>query len=587
MQQLAKPCWPSAMAAGRKAVLCLTCLAAHFAIVPTAMLQAVERPVGRDFVTRSVAVGQHGMAATSQPLATLAAIEILKAGGNAIDAAIAANAVLCVTEPTGAGLGGDLFAMVWDAKSKKLYGLNASGRSPQGLTLEEFKRQGITVIPKLGPLTISTPGCVDGWSELHARFGKLPLVDVLAPAIRTAREGYPVTEVIAQAWADGVKDRQDLPGFAETFLIEGQAPKPGQLFRNEPLAATLEKIAVGGSDAFYRGDIARSVDAFMRSVGGFLRFEDLASHRSEWVEPVSVNYRGHDVWELPPNGQGVTALQMLQILQGFDLRKAGFGSADHFHWMIEAKKLAFEDRARFFADPAFAEAPTAGLITPTYADVRRKLVDPLKAAKTFDAGNPALREGDTVYLATADSDRNMVSLIQSNFRGMGSGLCPTGLGFGLQNRGELFDLTPGRANTYAPGKRPFHTIIPAMVTKDGQPVMAFGVMGGDMQPQGHVQILVNLFDFDMGLQEAGDAPRFCHDGSTSPTGVAADPDGGKVMLEPGVPMETVRELIRRGHVVTAAAPPEFGGYQAIWFDAAAGVYTGATESRKDGIALGF
>jgi gamma-glutamyltranspeptidase/glutathione hydrolase len=548
---------------------------------------AAERPAGRAFVTRSPALGQHGMAATSQPLATLAAVEILKAGGNAVDAAIAANAVLCVVEPTGSGLGGDLFAIVWDAKTQKLYGLNASGRSPLGLTLEEFERQGVKVIPKVGPLTISVPGCVDGWAELHGRFGKLSLAQVLAPAIRAAREGFPVTEIIALAWADGVKDRRDLPGFAETYLVDGEPPKHGQVFRREPLAATLEEIAGGGREAFYRGEIARTIDAFMRKNGAFLRYEDLAAHRSEWVEPVSVNYRGYDVWELPPNGQGVTALQMLQLLQGVDLRAAGFGSADHFHWMIEAKKLAFEDRARFFADPAFAEAPIEALISPSYADERRKLVEPLKAAKTFDAGHPALREGDTVYLTTADSDRNMVSLIQSNFRGFGSGLCVPELGFGLQNRGELFDLTPGRANSYAPGKRPFHTIIPAMVTKGGQGVMAFGVMGGDMQPQGHVQILVNLFDFDMGLQEAGDAPRFCHDGSTSPTGVAADPNGGKVMLEPGLPQETVRELVSRGHVIVAAAPSQFGGSQAIWYDAATGVYTGATESRKDGVALGY
>jgi gamma-glutamyltranspeptidase/glutathione hydrolase len=554
---------------------------------PAAVVRSADRPAGRAFVTRSPAVGQHGMAATSQPLASLAAIEILKAGGNAVDAAIAANAVLGVVEPTGSGIGGDLFAIVWDAKSQQLYGLNASGRSPRGLALEEFARQGVAVIPKVGPLTVSVPGCVDGWAELHARFGKLPFDQVLAPAIRAARDGFPVTEIIALAWADGVKDRRELPGFAETFLINGEPPRHGQILRRPALAATLEKIAAGGRDAFYRGEIAREIDAFMRTSGGFLRYEDLAEHKSEWVEPLSVKYRGYDVWELPPNGQGITALQMLQILDGVDLRAAGFNSPDHYHWMIEAKKLAFEDRARFCADPAFAAAPVAELLAPAYAAQRRGLIDPKKAAKTLDAGNPALRDGDTVYLATADSDHNMVSLIQSNYRGLGSGLCPPTLGFGLQNRGELFDLTPGRANSYAPGKRPFHTIIPAMVTKEGKPVLAFGVMGGDMQPQGHAQILVNLFDFDMGLQEAGDAPRFCHDGSTNPTGVAADPNGGKLMLESGVPVETVRELVRRGHVVVAAEPHEFGGYQAIWYDAAEGVYVGATESRKDGIALGY
>jgi gamma-glutamyltranspeptidase/glutathione hydrolase len=556
-------------------------------VLNLAAAHAAERPLGRSFVTRSPAVSQHGMAATSQPLATLAAIEILKAGGSAVDAAIAANAVLGVTEPTGCGLGGDLFAIVWDAKTEKLHGLNASGRSPRGLTLEDLQKQGVKVIPKVGPLTVSVPGCVDGWAELHGRFGKLPLAQVLAPAIAIAREGFPVTEIIALGWAESAKDRRDLPGFADTFLVDAEAPRAGTIFRNESLAATLEKIAAGGRDAFYSGEIARTIDAFMRSSGGYLRLEDLAEHRSEWVEPVSVNYRGYDVWELPPNTQGVAALQMLQILQGVDLRTAGFGSPDHFHWMVEAKKLAFEDRAKYYADPAFAEAPLAALLSPAYADERRALIDPQKSAKTYDAGNPALRDGDTVFLTTADSDRNMVSLIQSNFRGFGSGLCPPGLGFGLQNRGELFDLTPGRPNSYAPGKRPFHTIIPAMVAKDGRPVLSFGVMGGDMQPQGHVQILVNLLDFGMGLQEAGDAPRFCHDGSTTPTGVAANPDGGKLMLEPGLPPETVRELVRRGHVVTAAPSSEFGGYQAIWYDAETGVYTGATESRKDGLALGF
>jgi gamma-glutamyltranspeptidase/glutathione hydrolase len=551
------------------------------------VLQAADRPLGRAFATRSPAVGAHGMAATSQPLATLAAIEILKAGGNAIDAAIAANAVLGVTEPTGAGLGGDLFAIVWDAKSQRLYGLNASGRSPRGLTLEEFQRRKIERIPKIGPLTISVPGCVDGWAELHARFGKLPLARILAPAIRAARDGFPVTEVIAQGWAAGVNDRRELPGFADTFLVNGEPPQHGQIFRNEPLARTLEQIAAGGRDAFYKGDIARAIDAFLQAHGGYLRYDDLAAHQSEWVEPVSVAYRGYDVWELPPNGQGLAALQTLQILKGFDLKNAGFGSPDHLHWMVEAKKLAFEDRARFYADPAFNQAPIQELISTAYADQRRALIKPGAAAKTVDAGNPTLRDGDTVYLTTADADRNMVSLIQSNFRGFGSGLCPTGLGFGLQNRGELFDLAPGKANSYAPGKRPFHTIIPAMVTKGGRPVMSFGVMGGDMQPQGHVQILVNLLDFGMGLQEAGDAPRFNHTGSTEPTGVAANPEGGKLQLESGYPMETVRELVRRGHQVAAADPPEYGGYQAIWFDAAAGVYFGATESRKDGVALGY
>ena len=546
---------------------------------------AADRPIERQFTTRSPAVGKRGMAATSQPLATLAAIDVLKAGGNAVDAAIAANAVLCLTEPTSCGLGGDLFAIVWDAKTKRLYGLNGSGRSPRGLTLEEFQRRQLKYIPALGPLPISVPGCVDGWVTLHQRFGKKPLSEVLAPAVEHAREGFPVTQVIAYYWA-GANRLRDYAGFADVFLPEGRPPKHGEVFRNPALADTLELIGTGGSEVFYRGKIARKIDAFMREVGGFLRYEDMASHRSDWVEPVSVEYHGYDVWELPPNGQGIAALQMLQVLKGMDIRKAGFGSSDHLHLLVEAKKLAFEDRAKFYADPSMAEVPVQGLLSSDYADRRRSLIDRDQASDSYPAGNPALNHGDTVYLTTADSEGNMVSLIQSNYRGFGSGLCPPGLGFCLQDRGELFDLTPGRANTYAPGKRPFHTIIPAFVTQDGKPVMSFGVMGGDMQPQGHVQILLNLLDFDMGLQEAGDAPRVRHIGSSQPTGRPAEADGGQVTLESGFPTSTVDELKRRGHRVTPGNGG-FGGYQAIWYDADGGVYFGASESRKDGFALGY
>lgn len=547
---------------------------------------AVDRPTGSPFATRSPAVGKNGMAATSQPLATLAAIEILKSGGNAIDAAIAANAVLGVTEPMSCGLGGDLFALVWDARTKKLFGLNASGRSPRALKLEEFQNRQLHYIPKLGPLSVTVPGCVDGWAELHQRFGKLPLEKVLAPAIRHAREGFAVTEVIARGWNADAANHRAQPGFAETFLPDGRAPNHGETFRNLPLAASLEKIASGGRNAFYGDKIARSIGAFMRDVGGFLREEDLAEHRSEWVAPLSAEYRGYTVWELPPNGQGIAALQMLQLLKGFDLRRAGFGSADHLHYLIEAKKLAFEDRARFYADPAFYDPPIAALISPGYAEQRRALIDRHRAATNVSSGNPALQAGDTVYLTTADKDHNMVSLIQSNFHSFGSGLCPPGLGFCLQNRGALFDLTPGRPNSYAPGKRPFHTIIPAFLTQDGRPVMSFGVMGGDMQAQGHVQILINLLDFDMGLQQAGDAPRLNHVGSSEPTGKPADPAGGIVQLESDFALETVQELKQRGHHV-AARGGEFGGYQAIWYDADKDVYFGATESRKDGVALGY
>lgn len=547
---------------------------------------AADRPLGRRFRTRSPAVGKHGMAATSQPLATLAAIEVLQAGGNAVDAAIAANAVLGVTEPMSCGLGGDLFAIVWDAKTQRLYGLNASGRSPRGLTLEEFQNRKLEYIPTLGPLSVSVPGCVDGWAELHSRFGKLPLTQVLAPAIRHARDGYPVTEVIARHWNSSAKTLNKWPGFTDVFAPGGKAPQHGETFRNPGLAASLEKIASGGRDAFYRGDIARQLDAFMREQGGYIRAEDLAAHKSEWVEPVSAEYRGYEVWELPPNGQGICALEMLQLLKGFDLRKSGFGSADHLHFLVEAKKLAFEDRAKFYADPTFGKLPVKSLISATYGDQRRKLIDANHAATNISPGHPLLESGDTVYLTTADGDRNMVSLIQSNFHGFGSGLCPPKLGFSLQNRGALFDLTPGRPNSYQPNKRPFHTIIPAFLTKSGKPVMSFGVMGGDMQPQGHVQILVNLLDFDMGLQESGDAPRVRHFGSSEPTGKPAAQGGGDVQLESGFASESLTELRRRGHNIQAAKG-DFGGYQAIWYDAEKDVYFGATESRKDGVAVGY
>lgn len=544
-----------------------------------------DRITGRAFASRSEVLAAHGMAATSQPLATQVALDILKKGGSAVDAAIAANALLGLVEPTGNGMGGDLFAIVWDAKTKKLYGLNGSGRSPRALTLQHFQELGLTKVPSYGPLPVSVPGAVDGWFELHGRFGRLPMKEVLDPAIGYAREGFPVSELIAYSMQKAVPNLERYPGFRETYMPNGRAPRKGEIFKNPNLAATLEKIAAGGRDAFYKGDIARAIDAYMRRNGGFLRYEDLAAHKSEWVEPVSVSYRGYDVWELPPNSQGIAALQMLNILEGYDLKSLGFGSPQAVHLFLEAKKLAFEDRARFYADPEFNRIPLRSLLSKEYAAERRKLIDLKKAAKTYDAGNPALQEGDTIYLTTADSEGNMVSLIQSNYRGMGSGMTPDGLGFILQDRGELFDLTPGRFNTYAPGKRPFQTIIPAFVTKDGQPFLSFGVMGGATQPQGHVQILVNIIDFGMSLQEAGDAPRVLHEGSSEPTGERMT-DGGRVYVESGIPYETVRALMEMGHDVGFNLG-SYGGYQAIGWDPAQKVYYGASESRKDGQAAGY
>ena len=548
------------------------------------MLTMGDRITGKAFATRSEVVARHGMAATSVPLATETAVAILREGGSAVDAAIAANAVQCLLEPTGCGVGGDLFAIVWDAKERKLHGLNASGRSPARLSLEEFQKRGLTKVPSHGPLPVSVPGCVDGWAELHARFGRLPLAQVLAPAIGYAREGAPLTELVAYYWGRSIPLLGKYTNWKDTFLPWGRAPRTGDVFANPGLADTLEKIAQGGRDAFYRGDVARTIAAYVEAEGGFLAYDDLAAHRSDWTAPVATGYRGYDVWELPPPGQGIAALQMLNVIEGWDVAAMGHGSAAWVHRFVEAKKLAFEDRAHFYADPAFADVPTATLLSKDYAAERRKLVGD-KAAKSYPPGNPALDEGDTICLSTADAQGNMVSLIQSNYRGMGSGMTPPGLGFVLQDRGELFDLTPGRANTYAPKKRPFHTIIPGFVTKDGEPYMAFGVMGGATQPQGHVQVLVHHIDFGMNLQEAGDAPRILHEGSSEPTGERMK-DGGKVFLESGHSWETVRELESKGHEVGYAVG-DFGGYQAIRWDKERGVWFGASESRKDGCAMGY
>lgn len=547
-----------------------------------------DRITGYNFATRSEVIAQQAMAATSQPLATQVALDILKKGGTAIDAAIAANAVLGLVEPTGNGMGGDLFAIVWDSKTEKLYGLNASGRSPKSLTFEKMKAELAKTdrdkIPPTGPLPVSVPGCVDGWFELHKKFGKLSMDEVFAPAIKYSREGFPVSELIAYYWAGGRRLGQ-YPGFAEAFLPKGRAPRKGEIHTNPMLANTFEKLVAGGRDAFYKGEIAKTIDAYMKKHGGYISYDDLASHSSTWVDPVSVNYRGYDLWELPPNGQGIAALQILGVLKGYSLREMGFGSADHLHFFLEAKKLAFEDRAKYYADPDFNKIPVQELISDSYSAERRKLINDRRAARRYDAGNPALEHGDTIYLTIADKDRNMISLIQSNYRGFGSGMCPDGLGFCLQDRGELFDMSPDRFNTYEPGKRPFHTIIPAFVTKDGKPFMSFGVMGGATQPQGHAQIMINMIDFDMNLQEAGDAPRILHSGSSQPTGEVMN-DGGVVSLESGFDYNVIRELMGRGHKISWARGP-YGGYQAIMYDAENDVYYGASESRKDGQAAGY
>jgi len=546
------------------------------------IVQAQDRLSSLNFATRSEVIAQHGMACTSQPLATQIALDILKAGGSAVDAAIAANAALGLMEPTGSGIGGDLFAIVWDAETQKLYGLNGSGRSPKNLTLDYFTQNGYTSIPATGPLPVSVPGAVDAWFELHKKFGLLSMKDILAPAIKYANEGFPVSELIAY-YMQGARRLARYPGFRETFMPEGKMPSKGEVFKNPRLAKTYELLAEKGRNEFYKGDIAKKIAAYIKENGGFLSYEDLASHNSEWVEPISTNYRGYDVWELPPNGQGTAALQMLNILEDYNISEMGFGSPEYMHFFIEAKKLAFEDRAKFYTDMDFYDVPLEMLLSKEYATQKRSLIRENRASRSYPAGE--IEKGNTIYLTVADENGNMVSLIQSNYRGMGSGMTPGDLGFVLQDRGELFSLDSSHANCYAPGKRPFHTIIPAFITKDGQPWISFGLMGGAMQPQGHTQIVVNLIDFGMNLQEAGDAPRIRHSGSSQPTGEVMQ-DGGTVYLESGFSYETIRSLLRKGHKIQWTNGG-FGGYQAIKWDALQGVYYGASESRKDGQAAGY
>ncbi|MFM8559370.1 MAG: gamma-glutamyltransferase [bacterium] len=557
------------------------------ALVPEFDAFAGTPGTGRGAATRSVVYGRHGMVACSQPLAAQAGLEVLKAGGSAVDAAIAINACLGLMEPTANGVGGDLFAIVWDPRTGKLHGLNASGASPRGLTADRIPAEKDGTIPLHSPYAWSVPGCVDGWTTLHARFGRLPLERLLAPAIGYADEGFPVSPVIASDWSRAPARFGDKPGFAEDFMPGGRTPREGELFRNPALARTLRRIAQGGRAGFYEGETATELVRYSREVGGFLALEDLSSHRSEWVDPVGTDYRGWTVWELPPPGQGIAALQMLNMLERFDLRAMGRESADFWHVLTEAKKLAFADRARYYADPAFARVPVAELVSKDYAQRRASRIDLTRAMVTDLPGDPApLNRRETTYLCAADSSGMMVSLIQSNYTGFGSGYCVPALGFGIQNRGNMFDLTPGRPNSYAPGKRPFHTIIPAFMTRDGRPVMAFGLMGGDMQPQGHAQVVVNLVDFGMNLQEAGDAIRMHHTGSSEPTGTVMR-DGGVLHIEDGLPAAVIAELRRRGHRIEPEAVGNYGGYQAIWRDPATGVYSGATERRKDGCALGW
>jgi len=540
-----------------------------------------DRITGEQFASRSEVIGQHGMVATSHPLATQIGIDVLKKGGTAIDAAIAANIALGLMEPTGSGIGGDLFAIVWDAKEQKLFGLNASGPAPQSISLDYFKQQKLAKIPPFGPLPVTVPGAVDGWVKLHEKFGNQSFASLFEPTIGYAKKGHPVTETIAYYLDRSKEIFKQYPNFSDVWMKDGETTGKGDIFKNPQLANTLEIIAEKGRAGFYEGEVAKTIADFIQAQGGFLTYEDLANFNSEWVEPVSTNYRGYDVWELPPNGQGMVALQILNILENFDVKKMGLFSSDYVHLFTEAKKLAFADRAKHYADPNFSKIPIDQLVSKSYAKERAALIDLAKAAQVDESGIP--NGGDTIYLTAADQFGNMISLIQSNYRGMGSGMVPPGLGFMLQDRGELFSLEEDHANVIEGGKRPFHTIIPAFVTKDNKPYLSFGVMGGATQPQAHAQIIINLIDFGYNLQEAGDAPRLVHSGSSQPTDEIML-DGGSLSLETGFGTAIEEALKEKGHKLQYQKGI-FGGYQAIMIKD--GVYFGASESRKDGQASGY
>ena len=540
-----------------------------------------DRITGEKFASRSEVIGQNGMVATSHPLATQIGLDILKQGGTAIDAAIAANIALGLMEPTGNGIGGDLFAIVWDANEKKLHGLNASGPAPKNISIDYFVKNGLNKIPSYGPLPVTVPGAVDGWVKLHEKFGKMDFQSLFEPTIEYAENGFPVTETIAYYLDRSKKRFENYPNFRDVWLKNGKMPAKGEIFKNPQLAKTLKIIADQGRAGFYEGHVATTMADFIQSQGGFLSYEDLSSFHSEWTPPVSSNYRGYDVWELPPNGQGIAALQILNILENYNIKKMGLFSAEYIHLFTEAKKLAFADRAKYYADPNFSKIPVQELISKSYAKDRAKLINLSEAAQTDQPG--VLESGDTIYLTAADQYGNMISLIQSNYRGMGSGMMPPGLGFMLQDRGELFSLDKNHRNALEGGKRPFHTIIPAFVTKDGKPFMSFGVMGGATQPQAHAQIIINMIDFGLNLQEAGDAPRIVHSGSSQPTDEVMT-DGGTLSIESGFGKEIEKQLTKKGHNIKYEKGI-FGGYQAIMLED--GVYYGASETRKDGQAAGY
>ena len=573
-------------------VLTLLVIVMTITLLPIKSIAQIDRESGPSISTRSEIIAQRGMVATSQPLATQIGLQVLKNGGNAIDAAIAANAAIGLMEPTGNGIGGDLFAIIWHQETNKLYALNASGRSPLGLDYDnlikilESKEE--TKIPPYDLLSISVPGAVDGWFSMHEKFGLLPFNEILEEPIWYAENGFPVSEAISNSWQSSARRLKNQPGsFLETFTINGEGPKKGQIFKNKDLANTFRLLASEGKDAFYKGEIATKIDTWMKENGGYLRYEDFVNHESEWVTPQTVNYRGYDVFQVGGNVQGTAVLQMLNILEGFNLNKLGFSSAETLHLLIETKKIVFEDRAKHYADPAFHDVTYEKLLSKEYGEIRRALISDT-ARFDISTGVDVLEDGDTIYLTTADQYGNMVSLIQSNFRGMGTGFVVPGTGFSFQNRGELFSLDPMHPNVYEPGKRPFHTIIPGFIMKDGKPFMTLGNMGGAYQPLGHVSLITNIIDFGMNLQESGDALRWNHTGSTQPTdNLNSKPISvGIVGIETSIDPSVIKKLEEMGHKIIVGNG-FFGRFQAIMKDPDTGVYYGASESRVDGQAAGY
>jgi gamma-glutamyltranspeptidase / glutathione hydrolase len=540
-----------------------------------------DRPAANPRATRSVVMARNGIIATSQPLASAAGLRVLQQGGNAIDAAVTAAAVLSVVEPTMNGIGGDLFALVYDAKTKTIHALNASGRAPAAATIEEFRRRNLTEIPYRGVLSVSVPGMVDGWNELLTKYGTIPLARAIEPAIGYAQDGFAVSEIIAGQWKAEEKTLAQDPPAAATFLPDGHAPSAGDVFRNPRLAASLEQIARGGRDAFYKGAIAKAIAADIKRRNGLVAEGDFAAHHSDWVNPISTTYRGYEVLELPPNTQGVVTLEMLNILEGFDIKAMQHNSAAYLHLLVEAKRIAFADRAAWLGD-AVPPDVLKRLQSKEYAAERRREINLDRAAADYKPlaspgsapgkESPAAR-GDTIYLTAADRNGNVVSLIQSIYESFGAGIVAGDTGITLHNRGSLFSLDPAHPNALAPGKRPFHTLIPAMVMKDGRPWLSFGVMGGDMQAQGHVQVLLNLIDFGMNVQEAGEAARFRHSGA----GLA---------LESAIAADARAGLESRGHHVISGSGV-FGGFQGILFNPKTGVMMGGSDPRKDGLAIGY